>query len=145
VALSGVVFGGAGIAFLLDPSWVRFVDLEPMTATAASDVRAVFGGLEIGVGVFLLWAAIWPGPGWLRAGLTAQVTTFGGLALGRVVSFFIDGWPGLLSLALFAGELLGAGLGLLVAGYWSREGRESRARGGAAAVLDGADPDEGES
>ncbi|MGH0035803.1 MAG: DUF4345 domain-containing protein [Myxococcota bacterium] len=145
VALSGGVFGGIGLFFLLYPSWVTLVDLELPTPAAASDVRALFGGLELGVGVFLVWAAFWPG--WLRAGLLAQLLAFGGLVLGRVLSFALDGWPGLVSLGLLAGELVGLGLGLLAAGHWARrasalptEPAGDPLEAGAAAPPEGLDP-----
>jgi hypothetical protein len=119
VAASGLVFLGIGVLFLLHPTTVALVGLPVKSAKAASDVRAVFGGLELGLGVFLVWAAAWPA--WIRAGLAAQVTTFGGLVTGRIMGLAFEGWPGLLSLGLFAAEAVGLGLGLLAAGVWLQQ------------------------
>lgn len=132
VALSGAVFAGTGLLFLLEPATVEWVDLPVSTATARNDVRAVFGGLEMGLGAFLLLAAFWPG--WLRAGLAAQLAAFGGLVAGRVVSLALDGWPGLLSAGLLAAELVGVGLGLLAALRWT--GGDPEARTGSEATAD---------
>ena len=44
LSLAAVAFAGAGLAFLAAPGLLVLVDLAPVTATARSDVRAVFGG-----------------------------------------------------------------------------------------------------
>lgn len=103
-------FIGFGLAFLLVPGLLGLVELAPATSTARSDVRAVYGGIELGVGAFL--AACVRRPTWHRAGLTAQALTLGGAALGRVASLAADGMPRTLALGLGALELLGAVLAI---------------------------------
>jgi hypothetical protein len=116
LALSSLVFGGAGLVFLLHPeALVGFVDLALPTATAASDVRSIFGGLELGIGLVLGVCAL--RRGWLHPGLAVQIAGFGGLTLGRVTSLALDGWPSAVGLALAAAEIAGLVFGLAAA--WS--------------------------
>lgn len=111
VALSGLVFGAVGLAFLLRPeAFVGFVDLGLPTATASSDVRSVFGGLELGIGLMLLACAV--RRAWLGAGLGIQLSGFGGLVTGRFTGLALDGWPGPVGLGLAAAEIAGLALGL---------------------------------
>ena len=100
---SGAAFVGIGAAFLLAPgALAAVVDLSLHGASADSDVRAVYGGLQIACGG-LLWAAS-RRDAWLRTGLYAQIVLFGGLAAGRFVSWTVVGLPGSLGLALHAAE-----------------------------------------
>ena len=109
--LSAVAFGGAGLAFLAAPGvFAPAVDLALPTPTARGDVRAVFGGLELGLGVFFALAA--RRAAWVRPGLVAQALAFGGLAAGRLLSLTLDGPPRVIGLALWAPELAGLALAL---------------------------------
>ena len=108
--LAAAAFAGPGLAFLLAPEYLRLVDLTPTSATARSDVRAVFGGLELGLAAFFAVCARRPAA--RRAGLLAAALAFGGLALGRLLSLAGDGVPRALTFALWAPELLGCGLAL---------------------------------
>ncbi|MFP6630073.1 MAG: DUF4345 domain-containing protein [Myxococcota bacterium] len=109
---SALAFTGIGGAFLVAPSAMgRFVDVSLIGATADNDVRAVYGGLQIGLGV-LLWTASRRDE-WLRPGLYAQLILFSGLAAGRFVSWAVVGPPGTLGLALHGAELLAIVAGLL--------------------------------
>jgi hypothetical protein len=106
--LAAAAFAGPGLAFLLAPGLLRFVDLAPASATARSDVRALFGGLELGLAAFL--AACARRPAAHPAGLLAAALAFGGLAAGRLLSLAADGIPRALTFALLGPELLGCGL-----------------------------------
>lgn len=91
------------MAFLLLPGKLApVVGLSLHNATADNDLRAVYGGLQIACGV-LLWAASHRQV-WLRVGLYAQLALFGGLAVGRFVSWAVVGLPDDLGLALHAAE-----------------------------------------
>jgi hypothetical protein len=109
--LGAGTFAGAGFAFLLAPGLLQLVDLAPETATARSDVRAVFGGLELGVAGLLGLCA--RRTAWHHVGLLAQALAFGGLATGRLLSLAIDGTPRTLTYALWLPELLGAALAIV--------------------------------
>ena len=74
-------------------------------------MRAVYGGLELGLGVF--FAAAVTRPAWHRPGLLLAALAFGGLAAGRLVAWLVVGLPEPLGLALHAAEVLGLGLALV--------------------------------
>ncbi len=80
------------------------IHIELGGTIASSDLRAVYGGLRLGIGCFLAWAA-WTGH--LRPGLIAAALLFGGNLLGRAVSLVVDGVPESPGLTLIAFELLG--------------------------------------
>jgi hypothetical protein len=108
--LSAVAFAAIGAAFLLAPeAMAARVGVSLAGATAANDVRAVYGGLQLGIAAFLAWCVRRPDA--LRAGLAAQLFTFGGLAAARFVSMLLDGQPGALGLALHAAEIAGFACG----------------------------------
>jgi hypothetical protein len=111
LALSAVPYAAIGLLFLVLPAaGAGRVGLALGGATADADVRAVYGGLQLGVAAFLALCAA--RPGWVRAGLAAQVLGFGGLAGARVVSLAVVGAPAPLGLALHGGELAGLACGL---------------------------------
>jgi hypothetical protein len=119
LALSALPFLGIGAGFLLAPaSMAANVDVALGSATAASDVRAVYGGLQLALGALLAACAL--SPAHARAGLVLQVATFAGLALGRLVSLPIDGVPSPFGALLFAAELVGLALGVGALRYLGR-------------------------
>ena len=112
LALSALPFLGIGLAFLVDPAATgRNVGLELTNVTAHNDLRAVYGGMQIGFAGFLVLAS--RHASWTVPGLVAQVATFGGLFAARVLSWAIDGWPDTLGFALHGAEALGLTLGVL--------------------------------
>jgi hypothetical protein len=111
LALSALAFGGIGVAFLAAPAAMGgIVGVEIRGALADGDVRAVYGGLPLGCAVFLARCAL--ERRWLRAGLTAQLCLFAGLAGGRLVGLAIAGAPGPLGLGLLAAEGTAFGCGI---------------------------------
>ena len=109
--LAAAAFAAAGATFTLAPGLLRLVELAPATPTARSDVRAVFGGLELGIAGALAVCA--RRPAWRPVGLLLQGLAFGGLALGRLLSLGLDGVPGRITFALWMPELLGATLAVV--------------------------------
>lgn len=108
---AALIFAAFGVALLAAPGLLAVVDIVPATPSARSDVRGVFGGMELGIGAFLGLCA-WR-PAWRRAGLAAQALALGGVAAGRLVSLVADGAPRPLSLAFLALEVAGAALALV--------------------------------
>lgn len=99
-----------GLAFLLigahtfaDPlAAMAPVELNVGTVSALNELRANYGGLQIGMGLLLLaglWRTALTGPA-----LLAQALLVGGLAVGRLVSLALDGQPNDLVLGLLALE-----------------------------------------
>lgn len=117
LALSALVFVAFGAVLFVAPGSLAVVDIVPATASARSDVRAVFGGIELGVGAFLGLCA--RRPAWHRPGLFAQALSLGGAVAGRVASLAVDGTPRPITLAFLALELAGAALAV-IALRWAR-------------------------
>jgi hypothetical protein len=117
LGLSALAFAGIGAAFLVAPeAMAARVGVSLAGAAAANDVRAVYGGLQLGIAAFLFHSARRPdvvsnGPDVLRAGLAVQLFSFGGLAAARFASLLLDGNPGALGLALHAAEIVGFACG----------------------------------
>ncbi len=107
LVLCGLAFLAIGIAFLMTPeSMAAHIGITLEAVSAKSDIRAVYGGLDTGLGVFFLACAgrrSWVGPG-----LFAAMLCFVGLVAGRITSLTMDGAPGALVFLLFGSELLGA-------------------------------------
>lgn len=107
--LNGLVLIGIGLGglvapgLLLDPVGITLNRVGPL-----NEIRAGYGGMHLGVGLFILWMASRPSQ--RRTGLTLAVLFMGGLVLGRVLSLAIDGWPPRLLFSLLAGELVLGGL-----------------------------------
>ena len=84
--------GFFGVAFLLRPTQMaQMVSVQLPEPTAKMEIRAFYGGLEIGLAVFLFACAAtgaWIKPGLLAAGLACA-----GPALGRTVGLLLDGRP----------------------------------------------------
>jgi hypothetical protein len=106
LGLSALAFAGIGAAFLVAPqAMAARVGVSLAGAIAANDVRAVYGGLQLGIAAFLLYSVRRPDA--LRSGLAVQLFTFGGLAAARFASLVLDGNPGALGIALHGAEIVG--------------------------------------
>lgn len=88
-----------GLSFLLigantfhDPlAAMAPVELNINTVSALNELRANYGGLQIGMGLFLLAGLCCKT--YVRPALLAQALIVGGLAVGRLVSIALDGQP----------------------------------------------------
>ena len=109
LAVSGLIFGGFGVAFLLWPSQMALrVRIPLVTMTGTTDVRALYGGLEIGFGVFLLAAS--SRRAWALPGLAATLCALAGMGLARALGIALDGRPEPITWALLASEVSGAAI-----------------------------------
>jgi hypothetical protein len=107
---SALAFAVIAVPFLVAPSAMApHVGLSLAGALADNDVRAVYGGLQLGCAAFLGFCALAPHS--IRTGLIAQLLLFGGLVLGRFASWLVVGLPGPLGLALHGAEVLALALG----------------------------------
>lgn len=77
---------------------------------ALGEMRANYGGMHTGMGLFLLTAAFVPTL--QRVGLVVVALFVGGLAAGRITSLLVDGWPGAFAAMLCLVEAAGAALAL---------------------------------
>jgi hypothetical protein len=89
VGAMGLLFG---IWYLFAPtSMTDPTGFGPLGPNALTDVRATYGGFQIGSGLFLLWAAA--NPARVRMALVLQALTIGAIGSCRLVGFAIDGAP----------------------------------------------------
>jgi hypothetical protein len=97
-----LVFGGV---YLVAPELMtRPLGIASIEAMGWTDLRATYGGFQLGMGAFLWWCLREPAR--TEAGLVAFVCLLTALACGRVVGFVLDGF----TLAMFGAFVLEAGL-----------------------------------
>ncbi len=90
LALAGLGFLGFGLWFLIDPIGpLAAIGITATGAPAATEFRAFYGGLEVGLAALLLAAAA--RPAWRQAGLWLVLATNGGIAVGRLIGVAVDG------------------------------------------------------
>ena len=87
---TAIGFAGFGIALLIFPNLIGLVGVKELTNSGLVEIRALYGGLELGIGLFFLLAL--NRPKWVRATLVAQVCLVGGLALGRIFGLVATNW-----------------------------------------------------
>lgn len=89
LAIVGGIFTAFGLWALLAPvHFTGLTEVQLPTPTAVTDARAVFGGLELGLGSFLLWSA--SSAARVQPGLLALLLGVGGLLTGRVLGLVVD-------------------------------------------------------
>lgn len=85
-----VLFFGVGIAGLLAPASVAAtVSLTAESNQGLTELRAMYGGLQIGIALFIGLAAM--RPQWMKPGLILSICVLTGLAAGRFVGLQLDG------------------------------------------------------
>jgi hypothetical protein len=90
LALAGLGFAGFGLWFLIDPiTPLAAIGITTTGAPAPTEFRAFYGGLEVGLGALMLYAAA--KPQWHTAGLWLVIATNGGIAAGRLLGVAVDG------------------------------------------------------
>lgn len=113
VWLCALINAGIGLWCLIDPvGALAPVGVGALDPAGVVELRAMYGGLELGVAAFLVWAA--RSPGLLRAGAMAATLEIGGLGLVRTISWLIVAPAGWMLPFLCAAELGGSGLGALL-------------------------------
>lgn len=114
LALAGLGFLGFGLWFLIDPiTPLAMIGITVSGAPAATEFRAFYGGLEVGLAALLLFAAA--KPEWRTAGLWLVIAANGGIAVGRLIGVAVDGvWVPFFTYALVweVGFVVLAALGL---------------------------------
>lgn len=106
ILLSAVAYGGIAASFLVAPATMAaLVEVSVEGATADNDVRAVYGGVALGLTVFLAMSL--GRPEWHRPALWMIVLTLGAMASARFLSIALVGPPRAIGFVLHAGELLG--------------------------------------
>lgn len=89
LGIMSVVFG---VIYLIAPSSMT----DPMgfgilAPSALTDVRATYGGFQIGMGIFMLWCCI--GSGRLYTAMFFALVSVAAIAISRAIGLAIDGDP----------------------------------------------------
>lgn len=107
LAVTALVFGGFGVFFLVWPNEMAHqVRLQLDGPMAVTEIRAFYGGLQIGLATFFLVCVV--SRRWLVAGLTAGGLAFAGLAAGRIFGIVVDQPEDPIVWLLTAAEIVGA-------------------------------------
>lgn len=110
----GIVYLGFGLWVLIAPeSGLAYTSLSLEPVDGLSDLRGSHGGMNVAVGLFLLYA-IATGRH-RRAGLLLVALLNSGYVLGRLVGLAADGMPGPGILAALVFEIGLVGIALLLA------------------------------
>ncbi len=114
LALSAA-FVAFGVAFLLAPTKLAaFAGITAAGKLGSIELRAFYGGIEIGLGIFLAVTAM--RREWQLPGLLCALLSLLGVAAARIYGMTVEGWPGATVLLFLAIELAGvvaAGFGLM--------------------------------
>lgn len=79
-----------GVIYLFVPATMTDpAGFGPLRGSALTDIRATYGGFQIGMGAFLLWAA--GAEDRMRAGLILIALSIGSLFLSRALGVLMDG------------------------------------------------------
>lgn len=104
---------GFGIYSWFNPHGLaRMLGFDATSTTALSDIRAVYGGIEIALGLFLVWCML--DPARTRLGLGVAALLFGLVAAGRGFGMIVDRPVTSLTIRIFAVEAVTALVGVLL-------------------------------
>ena len=79
-----------GLAYLLAPgAMMEPAGFDQLGAAATTDVRATYGGFQIGMGAFLVWAS--QSEDRHRAGLLLTFLSMAAVLFGRILGISLDG------------------------------------------------------
>jgi hypothetical protein len=109
VAVSALMFAGFGLNGLLNPRGVLdLIHASAIDVTALNEVRAMYGGVELGIATFLVACLLerWPP----RAGLFLTTAILVGAAGGRAKSIHVDGMPDATFVGIWVFELVFAAI-----------------------------------
>lgn len=121
LALAALGFLALGLWFLISPEAVNVTGVAVDSPAARTEVRATYGGLELGLGLFFGWCLL--DPARTRAGLVATALTVGGFGAGRTLGLVVDRPPEPIFLTLLAVESLT--VALACAALWTSRQRST--------------------
>lgn len=105
VIASALMFGAFGVLGMVDPArTLELIHMQPKDTTAINEVRAMYGGFELGVTAFLVACLFdrWS----LRAGLFLTTAILLGAAGGRAMSMLAEGMPDPLFVQIWIFEMV---------------------------------------
>lgn len=109
LVLGAIGFALFGVKWLVNPTGMATpLGIILTNGDATSDARAVYGGMELGLGLFLAYSAI--APARRTQGLAAAAITLAGLGLSRSIGILAAGAVTSGTYALLATDLIGTTL-----------------------------------
>lgn len=88
--LAAIAFAAFGLVLFIAPGIMKSVGVEFVDKAGAVELRAFYGGIEIGLAVFFALAA--RRPDWIRIALTGLVLALGGIVVLRGFALLIAGF-----------------------------------------------------
>lgn len=93
LAIAALGLLGFGVWMLIAPQAVlAMIGISLQGPAALTEIRAFYGGLEIGLGLALCFGLLVPG--WQRPGLALAALCYGTVALSRGLGMLVDGSGG---------------------------------------------------
>jgi hypothetical protein len=87
---TAIGFAGFGLALLIFPNLIGMVGVKELTNSGLVEIRAMYGGLQLGLALFFLLAI--NRPRWVRPALILHICVVGGLAIGRIFGLVVTNW-----------------------------------------------------
>lgn len=87
--LGAIIFIVVGAMFIIAPASMPLSGVVMPPGPARIEIRAVYGGIEAGIGFFFAICAL--RPAWVQPGLAAAALISGGAGLARIFGFFAEG------------------------------------------------------
>jgi len=110
IIIAALIFTGFGVWFLIKPTALAGIGIEATGASARTDIRATYGGFELGVAAFLFWCAY--REDWHHVGLIAATLFVAGFGVGRGVGILFEGGATPFMWSLLAVEMVYTGCAL---------------------------------
>jgi hypothetical protein len=110
LALCALGFFAFGLWLFADPGALVPIGIHASSGIAQAELRAFYGGMELGLGLFLGLCAL--RPAWREAGLWLVLLANGGAGLARLSAILLGGLP----LRGYLGWALGWELGFALLG-----------------------------
>lgn len=118
--ITAALFMAFGLGFAFAPE--ALADLvagdAPSVASAVTDMRATYGGVAIGLGLFYGMCA--RRPEWVRLGLIASLIVVASIGATRLGGIIADGSPNAFMIIFLVAELLSVGLYAFALGQLGR-------------------------
>lgn len=107
----GAILLAYGVACLIDPAFITGPSGIEASGGARTELRATYGGIQIGFGLFCLWGG--RGGAALPPVLLAIALVFGAVAGARGLGLWLDAVPGTFHVAALGFEVVSCALALL--------------------------------